>query len=531
MTEIGQVYGLGNQVRSAGAAKNEKALSAPTQLPSIESAGTPRQARLPVEDAIREVARGVTDYIVTSRLTRDEGYQAFKAELISNAPLTLLSVNEMKLIEDLSQALLDKVAMNPLNIPTTELAPLSVAQISESLMAGNMSDTLGQILNRISPALSGASALAEAGLQEPEIGREQSLGAPIGEAPIGSEQQLVMSWTLGSSVVQGNGVARDTGNSSIPGGFSDNGLLGRPPDLDNPPAAVNGLANGSEIVLNTQLFEGGQTSAGNTLGSSFAAPVIAGVPQQSDPHTSIVIPGQSPNSSDLLRVDLKEILAGKPAELRIRYDEPLIVSKVAVLLAQVNGLPRVYEGQDKGASYSRQKPSSDLNRSLQQVIAAALGIVVDGNKPFSTPASVGVSAGRDGLLVLDTTILRSALESHRDETVSVLKSLANSFYDNISLFVDPRIPARFSELLGIGVADKAGRSRKESERRWKKDRDFLEKRFLELALYSRSRGSYGNGSWTWFNALGAAFRTPNLLMKWLKGHCRPSIYPGTGKSS
>jgi hypothetical protein len=451
-----------------------------------------------VEDAIREVARGVTDYIVTNRLTRDEGYQAFKAELISSTPLTLLSINEMKLIEDLSQALLDKVAMNPLNIPTTELAPLSVAQISESLMAGNMNDTLGQILNGISPAPSGASALAEAGLQQPEIGREQSLEtpigetpigeAPIGEAPIGSEQQLVLSWTLGSSVVQGNGVARNAGNSSIQDGLPDNGLLGRPPDLDNPPAAVNGLANDSEIVLNTQLFEGDQSSAGNALGSSFAAPVIASVPQQSDAHTSIVISGQSPNSSDLLRVDLKEILAGKPAELRIRYDEPLIVSKVAVLLAQVNGLVRVYEEQDKGASYSRQKPSSDLNRSLQQVIAAALGIVIDGNKTFSTPASVGVSAGRDGLLALDTTILRSALESHRDETASVLKSLANSFYDNISLFVDPRILARFSELLGIGVADKADRSRKESERRWKKDRDLLEKRFLELGLIFEESG-------------------------------------------
>src|SRR5208337_2747849 len=148
-------------------------------------------------------------------------------------------------------------------------------------------------------------------------------------------------------------------------------------DLDSTPAAVNGLANDSEIVLKTQLFEGDQSSAGNALGPSFAAPVIAGVPQQSDAHTSSVISGQSPNSSDLLRVDLKEILAGKPAELRIRYDEPLIVSKVAVLLAQVNGLVRVYEEQGKGASYSRQKPSSDPNRSLQQVIAAALGIVID----------------------------------------------------------------------------------------------------------------------------------------------------------
>jgi hypothetical protein len=125
---------------------------------------------------------------------------------------------------------------------------------------------------------------------------------------------------------------------------------------------------------------------------------------------------------------------------------------------------------------------------LRQVLAAALGIVIDGNKTFSTPASIGVSAGRDGLLVLDAAILRSALQSHRDETTAVLKPLANSFYDNISLFVDPRILARFSEIIGNGEAGKAARSKKESERRWKKDKDLLEKRFLELGLILEESG-------------------------------------------
>jgi hypothetical protein len=125
---------------------------------------------------------------------------------------------------------------------------------------------------------------------------------------------------------------------------------------------------------------------------------------------------------------------------------------------------------------------------LRQVLAAALGIVIDGNKTLSTPASVGVSAGRDGLLVLDTTILRSALQSHRDEATAVLKPLINSFYDNISLLVDPRILARFSEIIGNGEAGKASRSKKESERRWKKDKDLLEKRFLELGLILEESG-------------------------------------------
>ena len=127
MTEIGQVYGLNNQVRSAGTAKNGKALTAPAQLRPLQSTGTPRQTRLPVEDAVREVARGVTDYIVTNRLTRDEGYQAFKAELISSIPLTLLSSNEMEAYREALPRLAgqggNESAKQSPSIATTEPAP------------------------------------------------------------------------------------------------------------------------------------------------------------------------------------------------------------------------------------------------------------------------------------------------------------------------------------------------------------------------------------------------------------------------
>jgi hypothetical protein len=470
VAEIAQISGLNNQVRSA-AAKNGRAVGAPAQLSAVENAGAPRQMRLPVEDAVREVARGVTDYIVSNRLTLGQGYQAFRAELVSEIPLTLLSVSEMELIEKLSQALVGKISTSPLDIPTTEISPMSVAQIGESLLAGNVSDTLGQILDRIGQPLASSSTLSEAGGQQSGVAFNGAL-----EPPIGLEQKFVMSWTLGNSAV------RDIGDSFTPGILSGNGFLDRLVDPNSSAAAVNVLTNGSEVVSVAQLSEGGQSPVSGAGGSSFVAPVIANASQQSGADMPPALAGQSSSSPDLLRLDLKEILSGKPAELRIRYDEALIVSKVAVLLEQMNGLLRVYEEQDRGASHSRQNSLSSINPPLRQVLAAALGIVIDGNKTFSTPVSVGVSAGRDGLLVLDPTILKGALESHRDETAAVLKSLANSFYENISLYVDPRILARFSELLGIGVADKADRSRKESERRWKEDKELLEKRFLELNL-------------------------------------------------
>jgi hypothetical protein len=489
--EIGQIPRLIYQVTSAWIANNERVVGAPAQPRPIDSLGASAQPRLPVEDAAREIARGITDYIVSNRLTLPEGYQTFRTELISETALSLLSVSEMELIEKLVESLSGKALIGPAATATTEMSAPPVTQANAGLMAVNANETLEQVLERISQTLASGSALPEATKEQPGVGRAQSMETPVGQAPIGSEQRLAMSWTPRNSVTPGNSVAlaAEEGFISIPRVMPARGLLGRPVDSNSPLAVVNSLTNGPEMVRATQLYEHGQRSTSGMLRSSLLVmPVITSAPRQSGVGIPPALSSQSSQSPDLLRVDLKELLGGKPAELHIRYDEALIVSKVAVLLEQMNGLVRVCQEQDRGVSYSRQKPSPDLNRTLRQVLAAALGIVIDGNKTFSTPASVGVLAGRDGLLTLDPTILRGALESRRDEAAAVLKSLANSFYDNISLFVDPRILARFSEIIGNGGADKADRTRKEKERRWKKDKDLLEKRFLELGLILEESG-------------------------------------------
>jgi hypothetical protein len=297
--EIGKVSGLNNRVRSAGTVRKGEAPSAPARLRPTENAGAPSQVKLPVEQAVREMARGVAYYIASNRLTLDEGYQDYSAEFVSEIPFARFSATP--------------------------------------------------------------------------------------------------------------------------------------------------------------------------LGPSFA--VQAGI-----------------DSPDIVRGDLKELLGGKPAELRIRYDAALIVSKIAVLIELVNGLMRVDEEQNRGSSRSRQEPSFNLNPSLRQVLAAALGLVINGNKTFNNLASIGVLAGRDGLLTLDSTLLKHALEAHGNEAVVILKSMADSFYDHAGLYVDPRILPRPGELLERGAADKADRSGKESERRWKKDKEQLEKRYLELGLILEESG-------------------------------------------
>ena len=318
MTGVGKISGPDNWVRSVGTANNGKALSVPAQVSPAENANAPLLVKLPLERAVREIATGVTDYIVSNRLTLDEGYQACCADFVSETPWVQLSATEKELVENLPQALLTRAGINPLNISVTPL---------------------------------GSSATTRAHADSP----------------------------------------------------------------------------------------------------------------------------------DIVRMDLQEILGGKPAELRIRYDATLIVSKVAVLLELINGLVRVHDEQNPAPSRSRQQPSFNLNPSLRHVLAAALGLVTAGNKTFNRPASIGVFIGREGLLTLDPTILKNALEADGNETVAVLKSMAGSFYDQAGLYVDPRILARPDELVDRGAAHGADRSRKESERRWRKDKEQLEKRYLELS--------------------------------------------------
>jgi len=85
----------------------------------------------------------------------------------------------------------------------------------------------------------------------------------------------------------------------------------------------------------------------------------------------------------------------------------------------------------------------------------------------------------------------------------VIKSLANSFYDHMSLYVDPRVLAGLGDLPGSAQTEEVGRSGKEAERRWQKEKEQLEKRFRELGLVLEESGKLR----AWFMQMVEA-RTP-----------------------
>jgi hypothetical protein len=497
MAEIGQVYGSNVQLRLAAAARNVRVQSVPTSSRPGESTGAPTGMKLPPEQALREVARGVTDYIATNRLTGDGGYRAFKAEFVSDIPEDMLAEDEVRLIEKLSQELLDQMANDPLkntmnnrsSVASTLSGQAPLADTNKTLGSASLIDAAvndgnegpAQLSGMTVPATAKAAALgAESNLILP--GKDETLGLTITEAASTREEPIAMTWaTANGAAVPGSTVAHDGEDLPIQQIFT-RGLPGGAFDSHDTPAITTSLADRSGIL---NLF--GDSENLSVSESPEVTPIFVGALQQSEA-SGLSVASLQGHPSALLRVDLKEILGGKMAELHIRHDEALIIGRVAVLLEQVNGLARLYEEQERTLANSRQKPLSTIDPALRQFLAVALGIVVDGNKVLTTPFSVGVTKGDDGLLVLDPGLLRSALESNRDEAVTVLKSMANSLYESINIYVDPRLLSRFSELLGAGATDETDRSRKETERRCKKEKDSLEKRFLEVTLILEESG-------------------------------------------
>ncbi|HVN24805.1 MAG TPA: hypothetical protein VMT71_12595 [Syntrophorhabdales bacterium] len=487
--EIGQVYALANQLASVVSARYGRAQAVAAQAVATESAGMALEPRLPSEDALRAIATGVAEYIATNKLMSDEGYQAFKAEFVSDIPRALLTLNEMKLVEKLSEQLLaqTQVVMNQLTnetepqvSPAFKLQPeiaaaqpdgKNLGEADEVSVARNSGDVIAiempaQISGRISLAFIKAPLLIETGRRSTDAGPDEIPAPPMEEVPAGTEEGAA-SWSIHNSVLLSGDERITPTIISTPLNLAVK-LPGEPIVVTGPVVRASSVAESSSVAPVAQTFSGAQQ-------------------QQADSDVPFTLSSEGPGHP-LLRADLKMLLGGKTGELRIHYDEALIVSKVAVLVEQMNGLARIYEEQGRSVSAGRKEPISDDSPLVRQVLASALGIVMDSNKVFRNPASIGISATHDGLLALDPTLLKTALASHKEETVTILKSITGSLYDNIGLYVDPRILARFSELLQSGVPDKADRSRKEEERRWQKDKDLLDKKYMELELLLEESG-------------------------------------------
>jgi hypothetical protein len=276
------------------------------------------QRRLSFESAVREVARAVTDYIVSSRLTQDDAYQAYRVEFVSEIPLAQLPGDEMDLMGDLCAAVAAKVALNPLDIVRAELSLSGTFLVGGGLVTVSPKDTLEQILGKISQRLTGLLPVS--------TGAPLTPGEPAASA-LEPGQTFVVGWTPATGPMQA--IQEALTGPAVPGsGFQGNGFMGTD---DGALAALPGMNTqipDGELTLSTNPTVGvtiptDATQKGvsaDTAVSTRAAEASAGLLTRTS--------GEGAAPLDALRVDLRGVAGGPLTELRIRYDAATIVNQV-----------------------------------------------------------------------------------------------------------------------------------------------------------------------------------------------------------
>ena len=467
MTEIGDVSRLRVNTSSAGSLAEGKSAAGPAR--AILAVPDLQQARLPFEIAVREVARAVTSYIAANKLTLQEAYESYVAEFYAELPLPA-PANEggITLIEGLSTTLLTRVAQNPYTVTDSALGLSGGFQLGSRIILLDELDTLNQVLEKMLAPDPRLQPLPGTGGQDTKVQEIRAV-----ELVAQPAQRLIAGWKLGegtiSRIEQGPfpGLPAE-GESGV--GQRTLGLIGTEP-----------ARQAGEVVGKQESLAGKQII-------SFGPTVPPAVPEG---NAGADATGRISGMPDRLRIDLTGIFGGR-AELTVRYDAALITSKVAVLLEQVNSLVRASLAQ-ASLQRSGERTARGLNTSLEKAIDSILSLVISQNKAFRDAASLGITMGKEKLLTLDPATLKAALESNREEAVTVLRTLANSFQEQISLCVDPRAAAALVAAAGKQtIVERArGRSRKN---RWVSEKETLEKRMLELAMLSE----YSAGLRDWF---------------------------------
>jgi hypothetical protein len=475
LTEISDLLRLRIKIGSPGPLPEGKVTPGPSritvQLPDLS------QARLPFEIAVREVARAVTSYIAANKLALQDAYTSYVAELYGELPIpapteegvtAMPSMARMTFVEGLSTALLTKIAQNPYALSDSPLGLSGQFQLGNKIVLLDEVDTLNQVLEKIlTPVLRAQPLLVARGQ---DTSRQEVQVAELPSAPI---QKFIAGWRLSEGTIsrlEQNPLSGISAEGELATGQRALGIMGV--DVERQAEARIGIREASP----------GKSTV--PFGPSASPPALEGS-TRTDPA------GRISSMPDRVRVDLTGILGGR-AELIVRYDAAVITSKIAVLLEQVNSLIRASQAQ-ASLQRSNERTPRGLNTSLDKAIDSILSLVILQNKAFRDAASLGITMGKEKLFALDPATLKAALETNREEAVAVLRAVAGSFQEQMSLYVDPRAAAALIAAAGgHPIVERArGRGRKN---RWEKKREGLEKRMLELGMLFE----YSEGLRDWF---------------------------------
>jgi len=128
----------------------------------------------------------------------------------------------------------------------------------------------------------------------------------------------------------------------------------------------------------------------------------------------------------------------KPIELRITQDSSQVVQKVTSLVQNMNNVITNINNQNSSSDGKTNPLFGDINlTSIKNSLHMAIFETVEKNSVYTSASSIGISFQKDGTLSIDNDKLTSAISSNRQETIDVLKSLNDSLYKKMNLYVDP----------------------------------------------------------------------------------------------
>jgi len=174
----------------------------------------------------------------------------------------------------------------------------------------------------------------------------------------------------------------------------------------------------------------------------------------------------------------------KPIELRITQDSSQVVQKVTSLVQNMNNVITNINNQNSSSDGKTNPLFGDINlTSIKNSLHMAIFETVEKNSVYTSASSIGISFQKDGTLSIDNDKLTSAISTNRQETIDVLKSLNDSLYKKMDLYVDPYSGSIKLIQDSITANTTSIKERLDAiDSRFERQKEILEKKFNALEL-------------------------------------------------
>jgi len=174
----------------------------------------------------------------------------------------------------------------------------------------------------------------------------------------------------------------------------------------------------------------------------------------------------------------------KPIELRITQDSSQVVQKITTLVQNINNAIANINNQNTYSDSKKNPLFGDINlASIKNSMRTVIFETIEGNSVYTTASSIGISFQKDGTLSLDSAKLTNAISTNRQEAINVLKSLSDSLYEKMNLYVDPYLGTikKIQDSINANTTSINERL-DEINDRFERQKEILEKKFNALEL-------------------------------------------------